>query len=397
MFDKLSPAPPDPILGLSEAFQKDPNPKKINLGVGVYKDSQGNTPIPASVKEAERRLVANEKSKGYLAIDGHKEYIRLTQELMLGADHEAITSKRIVGVQSPGGTGALRVAADFLRMVNARATVWITKPTWPNHPSIFQAAGLNVDSFPYFDAANNALDLAGMLAKLRTLPAGDVVLLHGCCHNPTGIDPTLDQWKEIGKVIAERQLLPLVDLAYQGFGRGLEEDVEGLKALIQPGSEVLIAGSYSKNFGLYNERVGALSLVAADAKTAEIAISNLKLCVRANYSNPPCHGAAAVATVLADPDLKKQWLGELAEMRNRINGMRKLFVDTMKSLGVKKDFGFLNHQLGMFSFSGLTPMQVDELRTKYAIYIVGSGRISVAGMTESNMGPLCQAMAEVLK
>lgn len=396
MFENLSLAPPDSILGLMDAFAKDQHPGKINLGVGVFKDEQGNTPVLPSVKVAETKLLASEKSKGYLSIDGLKEYCRRVAELLLGPGHEILTSGRSVTLQTPGGTGALRVAADFLHLAHPRTTVWMSKPTWPNHPSIFQAAGLAVESYPYFDPATNALDLPAMLAKLRTLPAGDVVLLHGCCHNPTGIDPTVAQWKEIAAVVAERKLMPLVDFAYQGFGTGLTEDAAGLMELLKTNREAIIATSYSKNFGLYNERVGALTVVAADKNAAEIALSNVKLCVRANYSNPPCHGGATVAAILADPPLRAQWEQELAAMRTRINGMRKLFVRTMKEVGITKDFSFIERQLGMFSFSGLNSMQVDELKKQFGIYIVGNGRINVAGMSEQNIRPLCEAIKAVL-
>lgn len=396
MFDRLTLAPPDSILGLADAFNKDVRPHKINLSVGVYKDAQGHTPILPSVKEAESRLLAGETSKGYLSIDGDKRFVQLVTALLLGPSHELLAAGRTATVQTPGGTGALRVAADFLRMTAPRATVWMSQPTWPNHPSIFQAAGLAVDSLPYFDALTNGLKFEALLDKLNSLPAGDVVLLHGCCHNPTGIDPTPEQWKQIAATLAARQLLPLVDFAYQGFGDGLAEDAAGCLEVLRQCPEALVATSYSKNFGLYNERVGALVVVAASREQAEIALSNVKLAVRANYSNPPCHGAATVATILGDAALRAQWENELRQMRERINGMRRLFVAAMQEAGVSKDFSFLNGQRGMFSFSGLTPIQVDELKTRHAVYIVGNGRINVAGMTEANMGPLCRAIAAVM-
>lgn len=397
MFDLLPMAPPDSILGLGEAFKKDPNPKKINLSVGVYKDEQGNTPILASVKEAERRILEKEKSKGYLSIEGLADYGREVQLLLFGADHEITLSKRAVTAQTPGGTGSLRVAADFLKKHFGHATVWCSKPTWANHQAIFQAAGLAVNSYAYIDAAGQGLDFAAMMESLEKVPPGDVILLHACCHNPSGIDPTPEQWKAIAELVERKKLLPLVDFAYQGFGDGLLEDALGLRALAQPGRELLVCSSFSKNFGLYSERVGALTLVAGDAESAEKALSQVRISIRVNYSNPPQHGAAVVATVLADPTLRQQWEDELTAMRSRIKSMRTLFVASMKQRAPQKDFSFIERQRGMFSFSGLTNLQVDELRTKYAVYVVGNGgRINVAGMTPSNMAPLCDAIAAVL-
>lgn len=396
MFQNVQTAPPDSILGLNEAFRNDPNPEKINLSVGVFKDANGVTPVLDCVKEAERRLVSEEKTKSYLPIDGRPEYCRLVRELMLGADHEINAAARGVTVQTPGGTGALRVAADFLAKNLPGRKVWLSQPTWPNHPSIFAAAGVATAGYPYFDKASNGLAFAEMMETLQKVPAGDVVLLHGCCHNPSGIDPTAEQWQEIAELIHRRDLLPLVDFAYQGFGDGLCEDAAGLAALAQPGKELLICSSFSKNFGLYNERIGALTAVAGDSAAAAAVLSQLKNVIRSNYSNPPTHGGAVVETVLADPALRTQWESELTAMRNRINGMRTLFVETMKQTGVDQDFSFIADQKGMFSFSGLTPVQVDELRSKFAIYIVGSGRINVAGISESNVEKLCTAIKAVL-
>jgi aspartate aminotransferase len=397
MFDSLPLAPPDAILGLTEAFKQDPNPRKINLSVGVYKDEQGNTPILACVKEAEQKILASEKSKGYLSIEGHAEYAQRVQELLLGRGHEVLTSKRAVTAQTPGGTGSLRVVADFLKKHFPRAKVWLSKPTWANHAAIFTAAGQQVESYAYIDAAGRGLDFSAMLAAIKQIPAGDVILLHACCHNPTGIDPTPDQWKQIAAAVHERGLLPLVDFAYQGFGSGLVEDATGLRELAQPGRELLVCSSFSKNFGLYGERVGALTLVASSAEAAQRALSQVRISIRTNYSNPPTHGAAIVATVLGDPALRKQWEQELAAMRSRIHEMRRLFVETMRRKAPQHDFSFLESQKGMFSFSGLTNMQVDELRTQHAVYVVGNGgRINVAGITRENMAPLCTAIAAVI-
>jgi len=397
MFDTLTLAPPDAILGLMEAFKQDSNPSKINLSVGVYKDEQGNTPILACVKEAERRLLANEKSKGYLSIEGHPEYSARVQDLLFGPGHEVVTTKRAVTAQTPGGTGSLRVAADFLRKNFPKSKVWLSKPTWANHAAIFTAAGQQVESYPYIDASGRGLDFASLTNTLRQIPAGDAVLLHACCHNPTGIDPTSAQWREIAAIVHERGLLPLVDFAYQGFGAGLKEDSAGLRALAEPRRELMVCSSFSKNFGLYGERVGALTVVAENADTAQRALSQVRINIRTNYSNPPTHGAAIVATVLGDAALRQQWEQELTAMRDRIHQMRRLFVETMRQKSSQHDFSFLESQQGMFSFSGLTNMQVDELRTRHAVYVVGNGgRINVAGMTRTNMEPLCTAIAKVL-
>jgi aspartate/tyrosine/aromatic aminotransferase len=366
------------------------------LGVGVYQDAQGNTPILACVKEAERRLLIQESSKSYLGIDGLPEFGRHVRELIFQASHEIVTNGRAVTVQTPGGTGALRVACDFIRRAFPSASVWCSKPTWPNHPNILDAAGLPIQTYPYFDADTNTLALDEMLASLRQIPAGDIVMLHGSCHNPSGIDPTLDQWRAIADVIQERGLLAMVDFAYQGFGDGLREDAAGLLELCRPGCELLVCSSYSKNFGLYRERTGALTAVAPSADSAAIVLSQIKQCVRANYSTPPAHGGAIVAAVLNDEQLRSQWEVELADMRDRINSMRRLFVQTIKDKGATRDFSFITRQRGMFSFSGLSPVQVDELRAKHSIYIVGSGRINVAGITPSNLDRLCEAIHAVL-
>jgi aspartate aminotransferase len=397
MFGKLKMAPPDPILGLEEAFKQDSNPAKINLSVGVYKDAQGITPIFDSVKKAETVLLDREASKNYLAIPGSVEFSRAVQELVLGGHHEAVVSRRAATAHTPGGTGALRVAADFLRKNDLATRIWVSQPTWPNHPNVFRAAGLGVETYPYFDASNNGIACDALLNALQQIPEGEVVLLHGCCHNPTGIDPTLDQWRQIGEILRQRKLLPLVDFAYQGLGEGLREDARGVLVLCQLGLEMLIASSFSKNFGLYNERVGALTLIADSADAAALAFSQIKGCIRANYSNPPFHGGAIVATIMQDATLRSQWEGEVETMRGRINQMRKLFVSTLAAMQVQREFSFIERQRGMFSFSGLDKEQVLTLRKKYAIYIVDSGRINVAGMTESNMDSICRAIADVLR
>jgi len=396
MFENLQMAPPDAILGLTEAFESDPNPNKINLSVGVYKDAAGVTPILSCVKKAEKRLADNQTSKAYLPIDGAAEYGSLVRNMLFGPTHEIVTGSRAVTANTPGGTGGLRVAADFIHKAFPGATVWLSKPTWPNHPSIFAAAGVPTDSYAYFDADANCLAFDAMIESLGTIPAGDVVLLHGCCHNPSGIDPTAEQWAQIAGVVASRGLLPLVDFAYQGFGSGLEEDATGLRALCGAAKELLICSSFSKNFGLYCDRVGALTLVAASADEAKVVQSLVKQCVRSNYSNPPAHGSAIVTTILSDEQLTAEWHGELAQMRDRINGMRHAFVDTMKAKGVTQDCSFITEQRGMFSFSGLNRVQVDRLKSEYSVYIVGSGRINVAGITPANIDRLCESIAAVV-
>lgn len=397
LFEHIQAAPADPILGLGEAFKADPNPKKINLSVGVYQDASGKTPVLESIKRAAQKVVEKQASKSYLPIPGSPAYAAAVQKLMFGAGHEAVTSGRIATSHTPGGTGALRVAADLIHQQLPKATVWVTQPTWPNHPQIFAAAGVATKTVPYFDAKTNGLAWDEFIAGVKQIPAGDVLLIHACCHNPTGIDPTPEQWKKLAEVIAERGILPLVDFAYQGFADGLEADAAGLQLLTQTGSELIVCSSFSKNFGLYNERVGALSVVASDKKAADIVQSQVKVAIRSNYSNPPCHGGELVVTVLSDPELEKQWRGEVDAMRDRINGMRTLLVETLKAKGVPGDFSFITKQRGMFSFSGLTPEHVKALKEKHAIYVVGSGRINVAGITKENVGPLCEAIADVVK
>jgi aspartate aminotransferase len=396
MFESVKTARPDPILGLTEAFQRDPRPNKINLSVGVYKDAQGRTPVLGVVKDAERLLLEQESSKGYKPIEGDPELGKLVRGLLFGDGSPLVGGGRAVTVHTPGGTGALRVVGDYLHRLHAGVTVWVSDPTWVNHPKVFEAAGLPVRVYPYFDAGGNRVDLGAMLTALRDAPAGDVVLLHGGCHNPTGADPTPEQWREISAVLAEQKLLPLVDFAYQGLATSLEEDAEGVRVIAAAVPELFVCSSFSKNFGLYNERTGALTTVAATPAHAAAVLSQHKSCVRANYSNPPAHGGAIVRAILSDPALRKRWVAELAEMRDRINSMRQRFVRELRDKGAKRDFGFIAEQHGMFSFSGLTKAQVDRLREEFAIFAVGSGRINVAGMTAENIGPLTDAIIAVL-
>ena len=394
MFESIAQAPPDAILGLSESFAADPNPQKISLAVGVYKDATGQTPVLRCVKAAERKLVESETTKTYLGIEGLPDYRQHVRELLFG---DAIDASLVAVAQTPGGTGGVRVAADFVFGQMPRATVWISNPTWENHINIFAAAGLATHVYRYLDASRTGLDFDGMIDDLTGKASpGDVVLLHACCHNPTGVDPTPDQWEQVGNILAEKRLLPLVDFAYQGFGQGIQEDAAGLRGLLKSCPEMLVASSFSKNFGLYSERVGAAVLVATDRRSASAGLSQLKRVIRCNYSNPPRHGAAVVSTVLGDPELKTIWHEELAEMRGRIKEMRQALVTSLHDGGAKRDFRFLLNQTGMFSYTGLTPMQVDRLRSEKSIYIVGSGRINVAGITANNLPSLTTSLLSVL-
>ena len=396
MFENVQIAPPDPILGLTEMFKADPNPDKINLSVGVYQDASGKTPVLNTVKKAEKRILEQESSKGYLPMTGEPAYCAQVQALLFGEGHEIIAAKRAATAQCPGGTGALRVAGDYLHTVHPGARIWLSNPTWANHNTIFAAAGLTCEKYDYRDPETNGLDFDAMCASIKKIPKGDVILLHGCCHNPTGIDPTPEQWSVLGDLLAAQGVLPLVDFAYQGLAEGVEEDRAGLLALIKKVKQLLICSSFSKNFGLYCERTGALTVVADSAEQAATVMSQVKLRIRYNYSNPPSHGGQIVATVLGDKQLRTEWLDEVAEIRNRINEMRHLFVKTLKEKGVVQDFSSIIEQRGMFSFSGLTREQVLKLREQYSIYIVDSGRINVAGMTPDNMDRLCEAIKSVL-
>lgn len=397
MFDRVTTAPADPILGLSEAFKSDPNPAKINLAVGVFKDAAGATPVLESVKAAERELLVTETTKSYMPIDGSPEYGRLVQLLMLGGDHPAVLGGRVHTANTPGGTGALRVAGDYLKQNHPEASIWVSTPTWANHEGIFTAAGLAVKKYDYLDKKTNSLDIDGMLATIAQMPAGDVILLHGCCHNPTGVDPTAMQWQQIAEAVYARGVLPLADFAYQGFGDGLDEDAAGLRTLVSVCGELLICSSFSKNFGLYRDRVGALSVVTQSQVHVEAVSSQIKVAIRRIYSNPPAHGAAVVTTILSDEAKRRQWEDELDAMRKRIHAMRTAFADGLDQRGVRltpEGNGFVKQQKGMFTMSGLTPEHVAKLRDKYSIYIVGSGRINVAGMTEQNLPVLCDAIAD---
>ncbi|MFZ7217439.1 amino acid aminotransferase [Avibacterium avium] len=396
MFEHINAAPADPILGLGEAFKADDRANKINLGIGVYKDAKGNTPIMKAVKAAEQRLFDVETTKNYLSIDGVADFNARTQGVLFGEHSDIVKQGRAKTVQSLGGTGALRIAAEFIKRQTKAQNVWISTPTWPNHNAIFNAVGITIREYRYYDAERKALDWDNLIADLSNAGEGDVVLLHGCCHNPTGIDPTPEQWQQLAEMSAKNGWLPLFDFAYQGLANGLEEDAFGLRTFAANHKELLIASSYSKNFGLYNERVGAFTLVAETAEIAATALTQVKSIIRTLYSNPASHGASTVAIVLADPALREEWTGELAEMRNRIKEMRHKFVELLREYGAQQDFSFIEQQNGMFSFSGLTPEQVDHLKEEFAIYAVRSGRINVAGITEDNIRYLCESIVKVL-
>ncbi|HAT3730909.1 TPA: aspartate/tyrosine/aromatic aminotransferase [Serratia marcescens] len=396
MFEKITAAPADPILGLTDIFRADARPNKINLGIGVYKDETGKTPVLTSVKKAEQYLLENETTKNYLGIEGIPAFASCTQELLFGKESPIVADRRARTAQTPGGTGGLRVAADFIANQTSAKRIWISNPSWPNHKNVFSAVGLEVLEYAYYDAANHALDFDGLLNSLKQAQAGDVVLFHGCCHNPTGIDPTAEQWAQLAELSVANGWLPLFDFAYQGFANGLEEDAQGLRIFAAKHKELIVASSYSKNFGLYNERVGACTIMAADAETADRAFSQVKAAIRANYSNPPSHGAAVVATILGNDALRAMWEQELTDMRQRIHRMRQLFVNTLQEKGAQQDFSFIIQQNGMFSFSGLTKEQVLRLREEFGVYAVNSGRVNVAGMTPDNMAPLCEAIVAVL-
>lgn len=390
------PAPPDAILGLAEAFRNDPREGKINLSAGVFLDETGTTPVLPTVIEAERRLAEAAGTKLYRPIDGDAKYRELVRALALGEDHEAVTSGRALATQTPGGTGGLRVLADLLRQTGAGETIWMSEPTWPNHPQLFQAAGFKVRPYPYTDATGRKIDEEAMLGALRQASPGDIVLLHGACHNPTGVDPSPALWKQIGDLVEERRVLPFVDLAYQGFGNGLAEDAAGLRELVRPGAELVVSTSFSKTFSLYAERVGALIVIARSAEDANAIQSHVKVAIRTNYSNPPAHGADIVRTVLSDPELRARWEVELAGMRDRINDNRRALVAALQARNIPGDWSAIADQRGMFALLGLTVAQVARLKDEFGVYVVGRGRINVAGFTSRNLDPFCDALAQVV-
>jgi aromatic-amino-acid transaminase len=390
-------APRDPILGVTEAFNADPNPRKVNLGVGVYCDENGKVPLLECVKRAEREMTDVAAPRSYLPIDGIAAYDREARTLVFGANADAIAAGRAVTVQALGGTGALKVGADFLRRFAPGAQVWLSDPSWENHRSLFEGAGFAVNTYPYYDPATHGLDLAGMLAALEKLAPGSIVLLHACCHNPTGVDPTPAQWPRIIEVVRARGLVPFVDLAYQGFGDGNDADGAVVRGFAATPGPLLVASSFSKSFSLYGERVGALSVVASDKDEAARVLSQLKRLIRANYSNPPTHGGQIVTTVLCSPELRALWEAELATMRNRIKLMRALLVERLHERVPGADFRFMLAQRGMFSYSGLTKTQVQALRDEYSIYAIDTGRICVAALNSRNIEDVAAAIANVIR
>ena len=395
MFDSLTPLPTDPILGLMAAYQQDTNPDKIDLGVGVYKDEQGHTPVMAAVKQAEAVRLRQENSKSYIGMAGSPGFNDKISHLLFG-DAEALASGRIKTAHTPGGTGALRVAAEFLKRCNPSATIWVTTPTWANHISLFEAAGLSVAEFPYYDYDNKGLLFDDMMAALAQVEKGDIVLLHACCHNPSGMDLNRQQWQQFADLAVERGFTPLIDTAYQGFGQGLDDDAFGIRLLADKVDEMVVCSSCSKNFGLYRERIGAVSLMGRNAAQADVAFSVLLAVVRSIYSMPPAHGAAVVDIILSSQELTTLWQQELTTMRDRINGLRRLIVEKLAEKGVPGDFSFIRQQHGMFSFLGIDKDAIERLRQDYSIYIVGSSRVNVAGINHSNIDYFASAMAEVL-
>jgi len=389
-------APRDPILGVTEAFNADPNPRKVNLGVGVYYDDNGKVPLLECVRRAERQLVENAPPRSYLPIDGLPEYDRRVQALVFGEDSAARSDKRIVTVQALGGTGGLKIGADFLRRVDPAADVWISSPSWENHRALFENAGFVVKSYPYYDAATHGVDFAAMLNTLEGLPAGAIVVLHACCHNPTGVDPTAEQWTRVINAVKARALVPFLDIAYQGFGDGLDADAAPVRRFAEAGMPVFVSNSFSKSFSLYGERVGALSVVAASSDEAARVLSQLKRLVRTNYSNPPTHGGKVVATVLGDPELRALWEQELGQMRARIRSMRQQLVDKIHARVRGVDYGFVTRQRGMFSYSGLSKAAVQRLREEFSVYAIDTGRICVAALNSHNLDYVTEAIAQVI-
>ena len=389
-------APPDPILGVTEAYNADPNPKKVNLGVGIYYDDAGKVPLLESVRRAERERVEAAPARAYLPIDGIAAYDRAVRELVFGASGPALKEGRVVTVQALGGTGGLKVGADFLRRAAPQAKVWISDPSWENHRALFESAGFAVETYPYYDAQTRGLRVDAMLQALNGLPAGSIVVLHACCHNPTGVDLELAQWKNVLEAVRSRGLVPFLDLAYQGFAEGLDADAYAVRLFAGSTSPVLVASSFSKSFSLYGERVGALSIVASSADEAARVLSQLKRHIRANYSNPPTHGAQVVATTLTSPALRPLWEEELRLMRERILAMRAQLVEKIHARAPQADFGFVLKQRGMFSYSGLSKAQVARLRTEYSIYAVDSGRICIAALNSRNIDYVADAIGKML-
>ena len=395
LFAAVEMAPRDPILGLNEQFNADPNPAKVNLGVGVYFDDTGKLPLLKCVQEAEKMMMEAPKARGYLPIDGIAAYDKAVQGLVFGADSEAVKAGRIATVQALGGTGGLKIGADLLKHMKPSAEVLISDPSWENHRALFESAGFEVESYPYYDAARRGVDAGAMLAALNKAPRGSIVVLHACCHNPTGYDITLADWAEVIKTVAARELVPFLDMAYQGFGEGITEDGAVVGLFMAAGLDFFVATSFSKSFSLYGERVGALSVVCGSKEEAERVLSQLKRVIRTNYSNPPTHGAQVVALVLTTPTLRAMWEEELAGMRLRIKEMRVALQAKLQAAGLKQDMSFITRQKGMFSYSGLSKEQMERLRSEFGIYGVDSGRICVAALNSRNIDATVAAIVNV--
>jgi aromatic-amino-acid transaminase len=396
LFAAVQMAPRDPILGLNEQFNADPNPAKVNLGVGVYFDDQGKLPVLACVAAAEKQLLEAPKAKGYLPIDGIAAYDKAVQGLVFGADSEAVQAGRIATVQALGGTGGLKVGADFLKRLAPNATVLISDPSWENHRALFTNAGFEVGSYPYYDAETRGIRFDAMLAALNAAAPGTIVVLHACCHNPTGCDLTPTQWEQVVAACRARGLVPFLDMAYQGFGEGIAEDGAVIGQFLAAGIDFFVSTSFSKSFSLYGERVGALSVVCADKDECARVLSQLKIVIRTNYSNPPTFGAQVVATVLNTPALRQQWEQELAGMRERIRAMRHALVAKLQAAGVTGDLSYITRQKGMFSYSGLSAAQMQRLRSEFGVYGVDSGRICVAAINSRNIDAVASALARVM-
>ncbi|WP_343349900.1 amino acid aminotransferase [Pseudomonas sediminis] len=396
LFSAVEMAPRDPILGLNEAFNADTRATKVNLGVGVYYNEEGRIPLLRAVAEAEKARIEAHAPRGYLPIEGIAAYDKAVQELLFGKGAALIEAGRVITTQALGGTGALKIGADFLKRLLPDATVAISDPSWENHRALFESAGFPVQNYRYYDPFSNGVNRGGMLEDLRNLPAHSIVVLHACCHNPTGVDLQLEDWKAVLDVLREREHVPFLDIAYQGFGDGIEQDAEAVRLFAESGLEFFVSSSFSKSFSLYGERVGALSLVTSSREESTRVLSQLKRVIRTNYSNPPTHGATVVASVLNSPELRAMWEAELGEMRDRIRSMRLAMVEQLAALGAKRDFGFVAEQRGMFSYSGLTVEQVERLKEEFGIYAVGTGRICVAALNKGNLDSVTRAIHAVL-
>ena len=397
LFTAVEMAPRDPILGLNEQFAADTNPNKVNLGVGVYFDDNGKLPLLECVQAAEKTMMAHPSARGYLPIDGIAAYDTAVKHLVFGADSEPVTSGRVATVQGLGGTGGLKVGADFLRHLNPKAKVLISDPSWENHRGLFTNAGFTVETYAYYDASKKDINFDGMLASLNAAPAGTVVVLHACCHNPTGYDITPAQWDQVVDVVKAKNLTAFLDMAYQGFGHGIKEDGAVVQKFVAAGLNFFVSTSFSKSFSLYGERVGALSVLCKDKEECGRVLSQLKIVIRTNYSNPPIHGGAVVAAVLGNPELRALWEKELGEMRVRIKAMRQKLVDGLKSAGVKQDMSFITRQIGMFSYSGLSKDQMVRLRNEFGVYGTDTGRMCVAALNSKNIDHVCASIAKVVQ